>query len=298
MVDDERAWSYLDLWGWLLFGQRRPGMIGQAVGVSEALDGDWDLKRLGDGQWMTGDGDIVELDEVIPLIEFEALRPKWVHVAPQLEGQLFQEAVSRASDSVRHLNKASTQLHNEISRVGWDLFDMVLVTAELDRVLRASVASIMLAIAAGESQVNAWAAAMGGWLAQEDREPLHRKCQILTRRVGRPLPLGQGVLQDLQASINLRNSLVHPTPVPEAVRLGTTAPGTTISIHARTACLHVREALLATSRALEVADPAYLAYCPPGPPNDAKVWSSAEVMTGVRSDPDFPLTDGHTEPDG
>lgn len=100
-------------------------------------------------------------------------------------------------------------------------------------------------------------------------------------------PLRQGVVQDLREPVGLRNSLVHPTPVPQAVRLGSTAPGTTISIHARTACLRVRVALLATSRALDVADPPYLAYCPPGPPDDATIWSSGELMTGVRSDLDF-----------
>lgn len=298
MVDDEQGWSYVDLFGWMLFAHRRPGMIGQAVGVSETKDGDKQLELLDDGRWATEDGDAIELDDVIPMLESEELRPAWVHVVPQLEGQLFQEAVSRAGESVCNLDKASTRLDDETSRVGWDRYDMALVTAELDRAMRASVTSIMLAIAAGESQVNAWAAAMVGWSAHEDKKPLHRKCQILSERVGHPLPVGQGVLQDLQESIDLRNSLVHPTPVPQPVRLGSTQPGTTISVQARTACLRVREALLATARVLDVTAPAYLAYCPPGPPDDHAIWKNAELLTGVRSDPDFPSSDERTGPDG
>lgn len=66
----------------------------------------------------------------------------------------------------------------------------IMATAELDRSVRASIASIMLSIAAGEAQVNRWVETSGGWSQQEDRLGVAEKCKVLAARRGHVVSLG------------------------------------------------------------------------------------------------------------
>jgi hypothetical protein len=168
---------------------------------------------------------------------------------------------------------------------------MGFATSELDRAARASITSIVLAIAAGEAQVNRWAQTWGGWEANEDRLGVAEKCQVLAERVGHPVSLGEPPYQQLHQAMKRRHGFVHSVPVPEAVAVtGARAlmPGSSISIEARQTCLAVRSSFVDLARRLDVPAPRYLAYCPPAPADDDAAWSSASLMTGVRFDPDFP----------
>jgi len=100
--------------------------------------------------------------------------------------------------------------------------------------------------------------------------------------------------QDLAAAVVWRKRIVHGDAHRFAVQLGGEAsfrPGHSLSVEARRACFAVRRSLMATAERLGLDAPNYLAYCPPVDPTDDEAWRTAEVMTGVRADPDFPTTE-------
>jgi hypothetical protein len=283
--------------GWLLSEDRRPGMTGAAVAFRGRMeDGAASLTRFERAWELVSPArqELVENSEVIRLIGAGAFFPLTVDIIPDLAELLFKEAVHQAEISVARVDAA--RLHIEElseSDLAANPLPWVMATSELDRSVRASIASVVLSIAAGEAQVNRWIDVLGGWSKDEDRLGVAEKCKALAARRGHVISLGSTPYQGLQRAVQRRNAFVHSMPVPEAVPAfgaRTAVPGHSISVEARATCLAVRSSFIDLARLLEVPIPAYLAYCPPGPPDDNESWSSASVMTGSRVDPDFPYS--------
>lgn len=282
-----------DVIGWLLLRDRRPGMIGAAVGLrGKSSKGPVELSRLGDHDWrLMDEGESqVTTAEVLHLVGTGAFFPTTVDVVPDLAEMLFMEAVHQAETSLSRVRSAAEHLASA-RQDDKDIVAFVLVQTELDRAVRASIASIVLAVAAGEAQVNRWGEERGGWSQYEDRLGLGRKCAALAARVGRPVSLGTRPYQQLQQAVRRRNALVHSRPVAEQVPATgekVPVPGRSMSVEARSTCLVVRRSFVDLAQRLDVPPPPYLAYCPPAEPDDDGAWNGASVMTGVRPDPDFP----------
>lgn len=283
------------LGGWLIFDERRPGMVGSAVSFSgQGRSGRAEVERIPTG-WRLREGQEqrqLTTAEVLQLVGSGEFFPRTVNVVPDLAALLFTEAVHQAEISVGRLLSAREHIATFAERdVAKNPIPWVLATGELDRSVRASIASMVLAVAAAEAQVNLWAESLGGWRDREDRLPVTRKCQVLAVRVGQPVSLGEGPYQQLHQGAKRRNRFVHSRPVPEPVAvLGAKAvmPGSSISVEARSLCFAVRSSFIDLARRLGTPAPSYLAYCPPANPHDEAAWSSASIMTGTRSDPDFP----------
>lgn len=293
--------------GWLPFEGRRPGMLGTAVSFSghtrsgpaalhrviendDAIGaaGEWDSWELTNDSGATR---VVPAADVIRMVGEGEFFPGTVDVVPDLAPILFMEAVHQAEISLGRLAEAGRHLDGmeaaeEPAPTTW-----VLASSELDRSVRASIAAIVLAIAAGEAQINTWAESRGGWRKDEDGLGVAEKCRVLADRVGSPIDLGSAPHQDLKVATKRRNALVHSMPVPQ--RMAATGarapiPGISISVEARATCLAVRSSFVDLAGRLDVAPPGYLAYCPPAPADDDQAWATAIVMTGTRRDPVFP----------
>lgn len=287
----ERQQRVLALLGWLGSDGRRPGMLGRATGLSRRRAGRPDLIRDGRRWRPPESGDSLEAMDVVREVARGSLTLNFVHVEPDLAGELLPEAIRRAEESVLKLAAAQKHVDELMETEDDPRMPWVMATSALDRVLTASVTAVILAVAAAEAQVNAWAEWSGGWDEDEDRLSVDLKCSALAARHGVTLPLGQGALQALGRTVDLRNQFVHSKPVPQPMPLGgkrRPVPGRSISEDARRACLSVRQALLETSRAIGAEPPTYLAYCPPVAPEDDGAWSTANILAGSRDDPDFP----------
>jgi hypothetical protein len=284
--------------GWLLVRDRRPGMIGAAVALrGRSSTGSARLDRTDDDGWRLvvqhGESDVTTAD-VLRLVGTGEFFPTTVEVVPDLAEMLFMEAVHQAEASLLNVNSAAGHLDGLLEDEK-DILSAVLVQSKLDRAVRASIASIVLAIAAGEAQINRWANEFGGWTQDDDHLGLGRKCEALARRVGRPLSLGAPPYQQLQQAVMRRNAFVHSKPVAEqvpATGAGAPAPGRSLSVEARLTCLAVRRSFVDLAGRLDLSLPEYLAYCPSAAADDDAAWTSATVMTGVREDPDFPPLSG------
>ncbi|MHB8463707.1 MAG: hypothetical protein ACYDD7_02600, partial [Acidimicrobiales bacterium] len=235
-------------------------------------------------------------DDVIALVVERGFIIQKVELVPDLPELLFKKAIAEAEIALREVNKAS-EAARQILETGETLVPFVLGSVALDRAVAAGAASIIMAIAAGEAQVNQWADVAGGWQNREDKLAVDRKCVLLGQRAGVLLDLRAPPLRDLTAAVTFRNQLVHSRPVAQPFALtgpDAPVPGRSISVAARRACLSLRESLLAVAGAVGTAPPAYLAYCPHGDVEDDEVWSAASVMTGTRADPDFPPMSAQT----
>ncbi len=288
---------FTPLMGWLLMTGRRPGMLGAASALVGKIDGAAArLDRAEDGWLLSARNRRESLDTagVVRLIGSRQFFPLQVEVIPDLAELLFMEAVHQAETSLTKLSMAAPHI-DELSRSGFErnAKAWVLATSELDRAVRAAMSSVVLAVAAGEAQVNSWAAELGGWQDDEDRLNVAEKCVTLARRVGAEAELGRPPFQPLAVAVKRRNGFVHSKPLPEpvpAVGANAPVPAKTISIEARATCLAVRRSFVELARLLSFDLPPYLAHCPETDPSDDSTWRSANIMTGVRHDPDFPTT--------
>jgi hypothetical protein len=284
----------LEVTRWLMLKERPPGMVGRVSAFSgRTVNGEakltrsesvWGLVEAGTEVSEHGDADVIRL------VAEGHFRPSHVEVVPDLAALLFQQAVSEAEATLPHLQKAAEAV-DEMGTTGKTLMPFVLGGAALDRTVRSAITSIILSIAAGEAQVNAWAEERGGWSEDEDKLSMDRKCKALAQPSGRPLDLGKSPLQDLADAVRVRNRLVHSTPIPEPFPLTgprAAVPGRSTSVAARKSCLAVRQSLLAVAVATGRVVPGYLAYCPPGDPERDEVWTGATLLTGTRDDPEFP----------
>lgn len=285
-----------NLLGWLLSAGRRPGVPGKCIGLSRRRS-EPEL-RLEDGQWWDHREVPLAPIEVSAILEKNAagdLPLHYAHIELGIADLLFQEAVARGQASVLHLEKGERHIVSLLAEAEpTGIMAYVLAAGEYDRALRAAAAAIVLAIAAGEAQVNEWADRMGGWSDDEWTLPVHEKCRVLSERAGNGLELGRPPLQDLAGAVVWRKRIVHGDAHCFAVQLGGEAsfrPGHSLSVEARRACFAVRQCLVATADRLGLPAPDYLAYCPPVEPTDDAAWRTAEILTGTREDPDFPTNE-------
>jgi hypothetical protein len=95
---------------------------------------------------------------------------------------LFHAAVAAAEKSLIHLQKVA----RGTGTVGADpeshaQFEFMMAMSEQDAAVRAAIPATLLAVATAASQVNAWAADRGGWVAagrsDEGRLCLVQKCK-------------------------------------------------------------------------------------------------------------------------
>jgi hypothetical protein len=282
--------------GWLLSQGRRPGMTGAAVAFRGRMDGaSVSMTRVNDAWDLASPTrqERVGTAEFIRLVGTGQFFPRMVEIEPDLAELLFKETIHQADVSMARLHDADP--HIEALAGSYDLaanlVPWVMSGALLDQSVQASIASIVLSIAACEAQVNHWAEALGGWSDGEDRGGVAEKCRVLATRTGHVIDLGANPYQGLQKSVKRRDSLVHSKPVPEAFpATGAQAliPGQSLLVEARTACMAVRASLIDLSHLTNMPTPHYLAYCPPGAPDDDEAWRSAIMLTGTRLDPDFP----------
>jgi len=160
--------------GWLMSGKhRRPGMLGAAVSLrGQAGPSKATLTRTGDGwEFATPDAreDLATAD-VLALIGTGKFFPRTVDVVPDLAELLFQEAVHQGEQSLLQLSAARSSVEELLERDRADIVGpFVMASASLDRSVRASIGSIVLAIASAEAQANRWAGLLGGWQGGEDR---------------------------------------------------------------------------------------------------------------------------------
>lgn len=274
---------------------RRPHARGQRV--LRRAQADWELIEHGDTRRLS-------TAEVLRLVGTGDFFPRTVDVVPDLAQMLFMEAVHQAEVSHGRVIEAQTHIDELPDNFRQNPTPWVLATAELDRAVRASIASILLAIAAAEAQVNRWAELSGGWQNGEDGLSAAEKCLVLADRAGRPISLGKPPYQRLRVASLRRNALVHSKPTAERIPVtGANAPmpGRSAVVDARTTCLAVRQSLVDLAGRIGVDPPRYLASCPPSRPDDDEAWRAASLRTGLRRDPVFPpmsqqLADGAGHP--
>ena len=208
--------------GWLMSGEhRRPGMLGAAVSLQgRAGPSKAQLTRSRDG-WELATPDASEnlaTVDVVALIGTGKFFPRTVDVVPELAELLFQEAVHQAEQSLLQLSAARSSVEEHLERDPANILGpFVMASASLDRSVRASIGSIVLAIASAEAQANRWADILGGWQGGEDRLSVAAKAQVLADRCGVSISLGTTPYQELANAIKRRNSLVHAMPVAEAI---------------------------------------------------------------------------------
>jgi hypothetical protein len=290
--DAERALNALRaMW----FGNSRPpghlgrttrlsGRVGSVPSTLDRTDGGWILRSgneavqlsAGDAATRLLDGSFIAKDSLL---------------IPEITDILFIQAIRQASESVAKLNQAREGLDAVRTAEAGNPFPAIFVESALDRSVAASLSAQVLVVAACESQANEWAPGSGGWTGDQDWLPVVEKLRELARRHGHAVDLGQGAFQKLTAAVKRRNDVVHPKPIAVTAALSgskVVLPGLSASLDARGACLAVRECLIATAGMIGESKPKYLAYCPPGAVDDDVVWATAELLTGVREDPDFP----------
>ena len=280
---------------WLMSNGRIPGTLGTASSLQGRLHGRRAELVREDAEWVLQDGTNVRrlsLEGVLHLLVEEGFFPETVSIVPRLSDTLFNAAVRSAQESVGHLQQAVRHV-GELAQAEGEayIFPYVLAAHSLDLTVETGITSIVLAISAAESQLNHWASESGGWQADEDRLAADRKVQVLAGRAGKSIDLGVPPHQRLSAAVARRNEYVHSGPTQRTMSLRgveSVAPGRSMSIEARAACLGVRESLLDLANVLGAPKPAYIRVCPPGDPLDESVWSNALMMSGVRDDPEFP----------
>lgn len=315
--EDGAAWATRlgETIAWLFYESRRPGLLGASKAIKgKTANGTRATLVKSGSQWtfhingveIATYEDVAKAIEVIPQHGFV---PETVVVVPAVTDQLYQGAVEQAEAALnKYLQSVAIAIRSDLESARKllpppmlerflkvpiaDPFDFVMSTAFLDQALRHGMASIALAISAGESQVNEWVETLGSWESGEDNESLVKKMKVLARKAGADLDIGRNPFQSLQRSVDFRHELIHPQPIEKEFELGTAAgPGRDMSIQARSACLHVRECLIEVAGVLHIRPPAYLRYCPPCQPDDDEAWENAVVLTGVRPDPDFDEAD-------
>jgi hypothetical protein len=234
---------------------------------------------------------VLSVSETAHLLLAEDLVVRHLDVVPDLSGLLFQEAVRQASRSTAELELAERERVRLLESPRGSPIPLVLWAGHLDRATQAAIAAVMLSVSAAEAQVNQWAARFGGWQGGQDRMSLAKKCLDLADRGEAPSSDGDAWLVELRQAVRLRNDLVHAKPLARPIAAEgpqSLANARAISVEARRSCLTVRRTLLRVAQSLQVASPPHLAYCPDVDLSDDRNWGTAEVMTGVRQDVDFP----------
>lgn len=298
---------------WLGFARRRPGLLTRPRKlIGHVRDGRQAELELSDETWAFSiDGAdreaFADTASALEVIARDGFVPDKAVVVADIAELLFRGAVEQAESSVTEYEEAVAigvrvamqtgakgVLPQEL--IDWamsypvdDPIDTVIASSLLDRSLRRSIGAITLAIAAGEAQVNSWASDGSGWAYGEDKESLVRKLKLAASKRGTTIDIGRDPFQALDQLVDFRNDLVHPKPVEQELTLADAeAPARDMSVRARRCCLLVREALIEVATSIREPCPRYLAYCPPGSPDDAQAWRHASLQTGVRDDPDFP----------
>lgn len=297
---------------WLFYEERRPGLLGASERiVGRSNDGtDMVLVRSGAGWTLYADKVVLaeyrDMSETLEVIPNHGFEPRSVVVIPRFADMLFRGAIEQAEAGLNsYLQSVAITIRSHREKVGELLpkeflarilkipiggpVDAATGMRLLDLSVRQSIAAIVLAISAAESQVNEWVDALGGWSNSEDAKSLVRKLKILAAKSSQTLDIGSAPFQDLNQCVKFRNQLVHPKPYEQEISLvSSQEPGRDLSLRARRTCLRVRESLVRVADVLQLERPAYLAYCPPGDFSQDDIWGTASLLTGVREDPDFP----------
>lgn len=178
------------------------------------------------------------------------------------------------------------------------LIDVITIPSLFDRARRASDTAVILAVACAEAFINQVASEhLEGWGRAEDRMQLGSKWLLVPRLIaGKPVfSRGTEPFQGFAEVVKARNALVHPRPSETfyegragLLRAVLESEQRRDARRGRWACTVVRQMLLAFGNATGIETPDWVAYVPPGGPDELDAWSKANVLTGVRDDPDFP----------
>lgn len=322
MSEEERLNRLLETVVWIAYVQR-PGVIGTAQRLvgHDASGSECELRRVGD-EWLYLDASGKEQsvsgpDDLFPLLSETGFLPDSVVVVPVVAPLLFQgamEELDRAQGAWEEAMRMAISLlpadQREkivkpplIERLGLlsvgEPFDHVMANSALDRCLRNSMASISLAIGAADAQVNAWLLEKDLWSRTRASKPFMDKVKRLGEAMSTTISEDAEPFKTVRERLQLRNNLLHGNPIEETWPLQPRAAGRYMILEARRTAASVRATLLELAGILKTEKPAYLAYCPPGAPEDEDVWRGGAVMTGLREDPDFPkVSDRHTESGG
>lgn len=294
---------------WIGHKGRPPGLLGSAVRISGfSRDGSpAALVRHGDtwsyeknGQNPIAVSDTQALLGIVPNDAFDATE---VIVVPDVAPLLFHGAVEAAEASVHQCNVAlaialkghpdarelvSQDLAQGLTFPLPDPVSFALGNGALDKAVRQSIASIALAVATLDAQLNVWANEKGGFSKSEQHRPLTTKFTDVAHKFGKSLDADAEPYSTLRALIAARNALIHAKGQEQSFPLGPTGAGRDLSVQARATCHSVRSALVALAILIGRPKPAYLAYCPAADPADDEAWRGAVVGMGMRDDPDYP----------
>jgi hypothetical protein len=306
MMTPEDFEAYSEAVRWIVWGPfRRAGTLGRIVALkgTDASGSPIQLVRVDDQTWRLVDGKgntvrDISASDVVKEAGDGSLVLTHARTRHELPPLLFQSAVASAEASLHELQKAEnpppSPKDDDSDPESRAAFDFIMVTHFQDGAIRPAVVAVILVVATAEAQVNAWAQEFGGWQVKgkdnEGRYGLVRKCEALAAKAGKTLDTQASPFRDLRSVVKRRNDFVHSSPAEEVVAMigPDSIPGRALSLEARESCLIVRQSLVDLARVIGVEPPRYLAYCPPGRPDDEEEWGKASIWTGMRDDRDFP----------
>lgn len=179
-----------------------------------------------------------------------------------------------------------------------DFLRMMAPKVALDRGLEASRNGVILAVAALEAFINQQASQrLGIWGDHEDRLSLASKWILVPRQIaGSTFNKGREPFQSFAKLLRLRNHLVHPGSAEK--RFVGPLGGLMASFYrpewdvqvadGRRACVVARQMLIQFHELVGAARPNWCGLVPPADPAKPSDWRLALLMTGARSDVDFP----------
>jgi len=181
---------------------------------------------------------------------------------------------------------------------GRKVFSHISAMGALDRSVEASRAAVIIAVAALEAFINDAARGLPSWSDEEDKVSIEKKWIVVPERLagGRTFDKGQQPYQDFHKLVALRNRLVHPSPREdffsgEFSLVAAMLPSSKLDVgtnDGRKACATARRMILEFCRLVRLSRPSWCAYVPPTKETDLESWSTANILTGIRDDPDFP----------
>jgi hypothetical protein len=175
-------------------------------------------------------------------------------------------------------------------------FKYVAAASALDRAVEASRAAVILAVASLEAFINGVGADLPSWSEEDDWSKLEEKWLMVPARManGRTFDRGRNPYQDFRKLVRLRNRLVHPRPREDTftgplsliLAMGPSSELDVTSRDGREACRLARAMILEFCKLVGWRPPNWCAYVPPVDADDLTAWSRANILTGIRDDPD------------
>lgn len=218
--------------------------------------------------------------------------------AENLASAHLQAAVRQAEvSSIRQLEAARIAAETG-GDVPQQLVRQITAGSALSRAIEASRNAVILAVAALEAFINEAARRLAAWGHDEDNMSLRSKWILVPALLanGATFDRGRQPFQEFHSLVVTRNRLAHPKPEIRTFEgagslLRAYREPSVLDVRpedGRKACMTARKMILEFSRIVGDDPPSWCAYVPNADSSDLEAWSRANILTGIRDDPDFP----------